>query len=88
MPVLLMTATASKELIMDHYPLLSGHQVLEKYISWPDAKNMKRLDVFLDVQFGTQNMKTLKSLLKELLPQVNKKAIVYENNNTTKFVTG
>jgi superfamily II DNA helicase RecQ len=34
-PVLLMTATATRAMIMNHYPKISGHNVLEKNISWP-----------------------------------------------------
>jgi hypothetical protein len=78
-PVLLMTATASRSLIMDNYPKLSGHTVLPNNISWPLPKYMKRRDVFIDINFGQQHMSNFKSALKNIMEQPEKKAIFYNS---------
>ena len=78
-PVLLMTATASKGLIMDGYPKLSGHSVALSNISWPQANLMQRRDVFIDINFGQQHMANFKNALKSTMQQPYKKAIFYNS---------
>ncbi len=82
-PVLCMTATASWDMIENHYPLLMGHSILQHNIRWPPPQKMRRRNVFFNVHFKVQHLHYFKSEAEQRLKEASDtKLILYHNFRT------
>jgi superfamily II DNA helicase RecQ len=79
-PVVFMTATATKDMI-GHIKQLSGLEILSENITWPSSEGIQRRDVIVEVCWKEQVIRDFKDLAGDILRSTEfTKIIVYTNS--------